>query len=251
MSTVYLLPRLPLYIVDEILADLPLRPEKPAVGNLENHAECISYAATGGSRNERLAFELGNVLRQLAQDCGYPDNHSQAARSRFDALAAATLAQYPGLSEGEALRDDTWCCLATLIVPDVVTWRFGGKPAHRFAGGVRNAFQRLWMRGTTLDRGEHHSNRWALVAELTEDAMVQIFERPSIAANPRLAVAIAEVWVDTAGTVGNGAMEPIMRHATKLLRLRLEVEDFLCLDDQELKQQISRLFLQAREYLSS
>ena len=65
----------------------------------------------------------------------------------------------------------------------------------RFTGGVRNAFQRLWMRGSTLDRGEDRPDRWGLVRALSEDAMVQIFERASISSDARLARAVAEAWV--------------------------------------------------------
>ena len=247
MSSVHLLPRLPLCMVDEILAGLPISHQNPSVMQLENHVGCISYAATGGNRNERLALELGDLLRQIARECGYPGCNNQSDRARFDEQATVALALHSALVGGEALRDDVWSCLTTLIAPDVAIWRFGGKPAHRFAGGVRNAFQRLWLRGITLDRGEDHLDRWGLVSTLTEDAMVQIFERPSIAANTRLAIAVAEAWVNTATIVGNGAMEPIMRRATKLVRLHLEIYDLFSLDDVELQQHIADLFLQARE----
>lgn len=250
MNPVNLLPRLPLCVVDEILAGLPASPEKPGVGHLENHIGFISYAATGGSRNERLALGLGDLLRQIASECGYPGSNNQSTRARFDELAAVALAQHPALVGGEALRDDVWSCLTTLIAPDVVIWRFGGKPAHRFAGGVRNAFQRLWMRGVTLDRGEDHPDRWGLISGLTEDAMVQIFERPSIAANTRLAIAVAEAWMSTVTIVGSGVMEQIMRHATRLVRLRLEIDDLLGLDDAELQRQIADLFLQSKQLAS-
>ena len=50
------------------------------------------------------------------------------------------------------------------------------------------------MRARALDRGEQHPRRWQLLEELTEDALVQITERPSIGADPVLARAIAEAW---------------------------------------------------------
>lgn len=251
MSAVHLLPRLPQYAVDGILTALPTSPRNPETRLLEYHANLISYAATGGSRDERLARELGAMLREIAEECGYPDCRNQSTRARFDELAAVALALHPALSSGEALRDDIWCCLATLIAPDVVVWRFDNKPTHRFAGGVRNAFQRLWVRGVTLDRGENHPDRWGLIAGLTEDAMVQIFERPSIAANAQLAIAVAEVWMGTANIVGSSQMENIMRHATKLVRLRLEISDFSVFDAAELQAQILSLFHLARERVSA
>src|SRR5690606_31532772 len=123
---------------------------------------------------------IGERLRQIAAECGFPDNSSQVARTRFDHVATQFLATADDLESGEALRDDVWAYLTVVVAPDVVTWRFSEEADGRFAGGVRNAFQRLWMRGTTLDRSANHPDRWGLVKALSEDALVQIFERPSI-----------------------------------------------------------------------
>ena len=110
------------------------------------------------------------------------------------------------------------------------------------AGGARNALQRLWMRGVTLDRGEGHAERWALVRGLSEDAMVQIFERASISGEYRLARSIAEAWVSTAANIGRGRMEDVMRRATKYIRVRNQIYDLASLEDDALHSEISRAF---------
>jgi len=64
-----------------------------------------------------------------------------------------------------------------------------------------------------------------LVRSLSEDAAVQIFERASIAGSRLLAMTMAEEWVSMAAKIGRSRMEPIMRRATKLIRLRNEIVD--------------------------
>lgn len=180
-------------------------------------------------------------------DFGYPDKTSSEARSQFDKRLAVYLAQEVQLRSGEALRDDVWAFLTVFMAPDIVSWRFPERPVHRFAGGVRNAFQRLWMRGVVLDRGVNHEDRWGLVEELSEDAMVQIFERASLSRNAPLARAIAEEWCRTAKRLGRGAMEGVMRRATKLIRIRNEIIDLSFLAHEELEAEVHRCFERAED----
>lgn len=233
--TTLLLPRLSALGVSSILESADTTPLMPATSRamLNQGSAMLSFAASGGNRSEEQADIIGQNLREIATNDGFPDNPSQIAKSKFDHDAAIYLGSLPELSTGEALRDDIWSFIATVIAPDIVSWRFPDRATHRFAGGVRNAFQRLWIRGVTLDRGEDHENRWGLIRALSEDALVQIFERASIAGNRAIAMALAEGWLRTAGKIGRGAMEPVMRRAAKLLRLRNEVLDVTGLPDDE------------------
>lgn len=207
----------------------------------------LSFAASGGNRSETLADTIGSRLREIATGDGFPDNSSQVAKSKFDRDAAIYLGSLPDLATGEALRDDVWSFMATVVVPDVVSWRFPDRAAHRFEGGVRNAFQRLWIRAVVLDRGGGHEDRWGLIRALSEDAAVQIFERASIAGNRRIAIALAEGWLRMADRIGRAAMEPVMRLATKLLRLRNEVFDIAGLPQDERDAIVSECFELARQ----
>ena len=225
--SVLLLPRLSALGVSNILDSAGAHPLTPASARaiVDDGASMLSFAASGGSRSEDQASQLGSAIRDIALRSGFPDNPSQVARSRFDHEAAIYLASHTELTSGESLRDDVWSYLATVIVPDIVSWRYPDRAPHRFSGGVRNTLQRLWSRGQVLDRGEGHPDRWGLVRSLSEDAAVQIFERASIAGNRPLAMALAEEWVSLAARIGRTRMEPIMRRATKLVRLRNEIVD--------------------------
>lgn len=235
--SVLLLPRLTSLGVSNVLEVFGSSPPTSmgARSVLNDGASMLSFAASGGNRSEELAESVGGAIREIALKSGFPDNSSQVARSNFDREAAIYLASHPDLGTGESLRDDVWSYFATVVAPDIVSWRFPDRASHRFEGGVRNAFQRLWMRGAVLDRGAHHENRWGLVRALSEDAAVQIFERASIGGNRPLAIALAEGWVSMAAKIGRGNMEQVMRRATKLIRLRNEIVDLGGLQESELR----------------
>lgn len=181
--------------------------------------EAVRFAATGGSRiGRKQLLELREAITQVARENGFGSDDSRISHARFDAEMSAVIADMPPLAGGEALRDDSWTFIGVALAPDVVHWRFG-KARERYLGGVRNTFQRLWLRARALDRGTKHPARWELLEKLTEDALVQITERPSIGGDPILARAVAEAWLRASAHHGSAAMEPIMRRA--ILRVRI------------------------------
>jgi len=245
--TVALLPRLKPIGVDTALGRFHETGAntRSTLNILSDYSDVLSFAPSGGYKSGKAALDIGQSLREIAQNAGFPRVVSQSAKAEFDQEAAIYLAQVPALSSGEALRNDVWAFLATVIVPELVVWRFPGESRSRFSGGNRNTFQRLWMRGKGLDRGDDHPDRWGLVKALPEDAMVQIFERPSIASSHRLATAVAEGWMRTAVEIENGTMEDIMRRAIKILRIRNEVIDLAYLDAEQLEKTVTTIFDEA------
>jgi hypothetical protein len=203
------------------------------------------YAATGGSAMlpARLRV-LRAELAELAAKFGFGTSEKRGDHALFDAALAPWIAGVEEFRSGEALRDDAWCFLAVAVVPDIVHWRFGAS-RERYLGGVRNCFQRVWLRARALDRGEDHRDRWGLVDQLTEDALVQITERPSIGADPILAHALAEGWVRTAGRIGRGRMEAVMRLAIMRLRIRNEIQALSLLHETDLADVIDIIFAAA------
>lgn len=244
MSRVALLPRLNALGFETILRENAGKPPQlsGSANFISEHSSLVSFAASGGTRRPEIAIEISKELRNLATGCGFPKDTGATARATFDQQATVTLTTRQELATGEALRDDVWAFIATILAPDIVIWRFSETAQERFRGGVRNAFQRLWMRGRVLDRGEDHPERWLLVEQLTEDALVQIFERASIAGNKRLARTIAETWVLFAEQEGRSSMEDIMRRAMKLVRLRNEIVDLAYLSDSELRTEVADAF---------
>ncbi|MCC2977149.1 hypothetical protein LK533_10755 [Sphingomonas sp. PL-96] len=243
---VQLFPRLDRLAVDALLtvrADDTARPEP--ILDADSFPVETRYAASGGSPiRHDILVGLRSGLVEIAVGCGFPDRGSAADRARFDERVSAFLAQRDELDGGEALRDDVWAFLACVLLPDLVAWRFADRPAERYHGGVRNTFQRLWMRGRILDRGAAAEDRWELLDALTEDALVQITERPSIGSDARLSQALAEGWLRASRHIGRSAMEDAMREAVIRLRLRNQVQLLAELDDRDLEEAVEAFFAQ-------
>lgn len=232
---VVLLPRLPGPAADALFA------QRMADGFGETFVfsprdlpEAARFAATGGARaTSKQLSDLRTRILEIARRNGFSNRGRRFGLAQFDAEMAGSLAEDLLFATGEALRDDVWAFVGLSLAPDVVHWRFGTS-RERYLGGVRNTFQRLWMRGHALDRGADHQNRWQLLKELTEDAFVQIMERPSLGGDSELAKAIAEAWVRASEHYGKSAMEPIMRRAALQIRIWNEVRSLADLPSDQL-----------------
>lgn len=245
MTAVSLFPRLDPLAVEQCLSkidDLIADSGRPLVE--DQLPARMGWTAIGGGQIALTVLgELRRLLVETARTCGFPERGSVSDRARFDTLATAVLADFAPLASGEADRDDVWAFLTTILTPDVVAWRFVNRSPDRFMGGVRNAFQRLWMRAHALDRGpDSAGNRWELLERLTEDALVQITERPSVGADHRLSRAIAEAWILTAESIGTAKMEDVMRKAIIDLRIRNEIQMLAALEDEPLLAHVEQIF---------
>ena len=249
--SVILLPRLGRIAVDQVLDD-NFEDMKPSssLDMLRQTPGAMSYAASGGTplKKDNLT-EIRHMLVGAAKANGFPARGSTIDRAQFDTDLAKRLGENPLFKPPEALRDDVWAFLATVVAPDVIKWRFGTASRERYHGGVRNAFQRLWMRAWSLDRGAGAEDRWGLIRDLTEDAFGQIVERPSIGGDHRLALALAEGWVRMSESAGRGAMEAIMRRAVIAFRLQNQIQVLSALEDEELSAAVDLAFERARQSL--
>jgi hypothetical protein len=208
----------------------------------------VRFTAVGGDRAtpDQLS-QIHNGVTSIAERCGYPNRRDEL--SRFDYETAVFLGENDVLRSGEALRDEVWSFFGLVLFPRVVKWRFGDS-RERYLGGVRNTFQRLWMRAFALDRGEGANDRWGLIRELTEDALVQITERPSIGADPKLARNLAEAWCRAAENYGRNRMEDMMRLAVLRFRMKNVVRALAFLPEEELARVLDALFDEAADVLT-
>lgn len=221
---VTLMPRLADTAADQMLAEVE---EAKARGDGFSAADplpdAIGFGPVGGSPVDPAKLvQFRDDVTAIAKQAGFPGDRSLAARTGFDTACAIFLAEHPLFQSGEALRNDVWTFIATGLLRQITAWRYDLAP-ERWHGGVRNTYQRLWMRARALDRGEGVPKRWELVETLTEDAFMGIVERPSIGGDRAIAVALGEGWLRAAERQGRGAMEPLMRRALIRLRLRNEI----------------------------
>ncbi|WP_338438701.1 DUF6339 family protein [Synechococcus elongatus] len=232
----YLLPRLPqtsaLRRFTQIQGDRSLSRLAAEASNTDPN---LVYGATGGTRlNTNRLTELRQKLVEIAKHHGYPKKGSTTGLTGFDYKASIVLAESDFFQSGEAWRNDVWNFIALILLPDLVEWRFPNAGRERYFGGSRNVFQRLWRRGTFLDRGIEHPKRWELIEKLSEDAYSAILERPTLSANPVVARALAEVWVEMSSLVKSNDLQTITRAATKALRAYNTVICFDLLPQEEL-----------------
>lgn len=256
MSNVRLIPRLNNVGVTRCMEDLDrLTEENSELMDFERRRSEYEawtwYAPSGGSVAPELVAEIRVEMTAIASQYGYPSPASDKQKVGFDVAAAKWLATHPQLKSPELLRDDTWAFLSCILLQELVVWRYSTRQSARFAGGVRNTFQRLWIRGRTLDLGEAAGKeKWHLLEGLSEDAMVQIFERASIASDAQLCKAIAYGWLNTAERIGRARMEDVMRRATKLLRLRNQILDLTFLAPEDLEEEVELAFARSSEGIS-
>uniref|UniRef100_UPI0035B1B0C0 hypothetical protein n=1 Tax=Paenirhodobacter enshiensis TaxID=1105367 RepID=UPI0035B1B0C0 len=257
MSNVKLVPRLNDVGVTRCMEDLDRLEEREAermdVGRrLTEYEPWIWCAPSGGSLSDELVREIHARVLDIAARHGYPRKASDACKVAFDVDVAKWFAENSAMGSPEFLRDDIWSFLSCVMLQEVVIWRYSARQRPRLAGGVRNTFQRLWMRGRTLDLGVSvGEGRWRLLEGLSEDAMVQIFERASIASDAVMSRAIATGWLDCAGRIGRGRMEDVMRRAMKLLRLRNQIVDLSYLPPEDLAMEVERAFTRSSKTIPS
>jgi len=133
-------------------------------------------------------------LRVSAAGFGYPFRTPSESDARaWDVAATEITWKYlKNLVIAEAGRLDVWAFLTVVACPDLVLWRYpvttkDALPAGleaRFLGGRRNLLKRFWQRARALTAV---GSDWSLLQRVREDDLVQVFERPSLAAIPGLA----------------------------------------------------------------
>lgn len=114
-----------------------------------------------------------------------------------------------------------WNFLTLLVLPDVAVWRFPGRADERLLGRSRNVFSRLWWRGEVVG-----ADLIDVRSGLGEDELVNIMERPTLAANPTVARSLARIILERGAEVPVARSE-LMRDVSKRF---LRAQAVLCVD---------------------
>ena len=242
-----LYPKLPLAVAHEIATMAALAPIRSLeAGSAVDHPAAV-YAPVGGARvHERDLEELQAGLRRCARDNGFPVEPSERARVAFDASAARLLTGLMDISADEAADPRLWAFVSCVIVPELVRWRFPGGPsgtsAERYLGqarGVRNTFGRLWWRSHLLRLQDGATDPLGL---LGEDELVQITERTTVAGSPRLAIQLADSFLEATDRYPAVSRSVLMRDAMKRIRRLDSFVDFDALETEVLVELIDDVF---------
>ncbi len=242
----FLYPRLPQQVASYLAEQLRSVSIEEAARRVElEHAEAF-YTPTGGSRVSQVILgELRGALLARAQEAGYPALAGEEHRLAFDTAAAMELHARMDIAPGEAGKPGLWDFLCCVLGCDLVRWRFPGglegTGVDRFLGGRRNTFQRLWWRSFLL-HDPTREDPYSLLRRLGEDELVQLMERPSLAANRRLTRAVAVQFLAATELHPAIARRVLIREAQKRL-MRLSSFALLdALDDAELETVVAAIF---------
>ncbi|KUI48132.1 hypothetical protein AU198_19065 [Mycobacterium sp. GA-1199] len=230
------LPRLAREPALQLLATLPLSGLKQLAAAMPDTGQTVTYTPVGGTRiSDGELSTLRDELVTLAREHGMP--YPIQNPSEFEGRAARLLRQRLDISPNEASHEEVWTYLTCCWLLDVAVWRFGSQAdPRRFIGNInRNTFRRLWWRAEVLGPDID-------LTQLGEDELVNIMERPTIAADLRLARGVAREFLSR---VDRGAAESrmqLMRDAMKRLLRLTPVVSFAALDDNELESAIEEIF---------
>lgn len=253
MTLVRLWPRLPLPRAQAILEHQHLVDLPQLERWWEAKADAISFAPVGGQPvSEASLKDLRGLLDRAAAKEGYPNPPSQAARARFDSSVSKELATL-ALPVGEAIRPELWAWVATILVPHLSRWRWGGSdgkvPTERVAGPLfRNAFGRLWHASHLLGRPNGTVERWAVLDIMGADQLVALIERPTLSGNRTLALAVGEAWLAMAPARRS---EALFRSAMKRLVVTAGPIVLDALSERDLQKCVERAFLDAEAAMAA
>jgi hypothetical protein len=170
------------------------------------------YYALTDHRVDSSELEAIRVrILEVAADSGFPDRPSPAQQKSFDRSLVAALPSIIQMSPAEATEEEVWSFLTVRVLPDVAAWRWprdrDRETYERYLGTPRNIFRRAWWTNHCL--GEYGP-------QLGAESLVQIIERTSIGFSPKLARAVAKVFLEQEAT----NEQELLREAMKLI-LRL------------------------------
>ncbi len=137
--------------------------------------------------------------------------------AEFDRLVGRELYEAMQIVPADAASEGVWSFMTLVLLPELGPWRFPAAGAKRYVGVTRNVLRRTWWRSHVLgpDLGGHPEG----ASHLGEDELVQIFERPTLAANPWVARAVVTAIHRTAGDVPVARSEFVRDLTRRLLRL--------------------------------
>jgi hypothetical protein len=246
--TEYVYPRLPTAAALHHLREFADRPPADL-----RHLSAVEHpdaapVATGGSPvPTEVLRDVAREVRLLADHLAFPDELGRARVADFDIPCGLLLHDRMRIVPADAAAEGVWSFLSLVVLPDVAVWRFPSRAQDRLTGRPRNVFRRPWWRveilgqagSGTLDEGG---------APLGEDEMVQIMERPRLAANPAVARSVARVL--RRSTVTPGGRSELMRDLAKRYLRLMPVVSLDSLDADALDHLGEQLCRQSVEMLS-
>lgn len=217
----------------------------------------IWFGPTGGNRvTFEYLKELQFSIRELAGEYGYPITLSNSI-NEFDKRCASFIYENMQTHPSEASNLEIWMYMTTILLPDVVRWRYtsadGTTSVERYIGSSRglrrNMFGRLWWRAHLFYYPQNPEDPFILLSALTEDEQAQITERPSLSGSPKLTKEIAIAYLKVMQIIErkhiNITRRNVLREALKRISRLMPLTMLDMLDEQESQPVFDEVFEQA------
>jgi hypothetical protein len=191
--------------------------------------EMFEFSKIGTHITEKELDDIYFEMLGVAQSLGYPNKRDKRIDS--DGPWAEILHKRMGISRNEASKTGIWNALSCHYMPNLVAWRWEDPnkntegPSDRWitqSKRERHAFARLWWRAELLMDDVQTHNPYQLLYDLGEDEMVQLMERPELAAHPKICRAFAKYHLKK---TKNKPTRDSLRKGIKNLRLRASILD--------------------------
>jgi hypothetical protein len=177
-----------------------------------------TYFPIGVRIPESQLEDLQQEVRAFVDELGWPEPYETEERLLFRTKLPTILHQKMAISAANAGRAGIWSFLSLVLMPDVAVWRWPDLTPQRVKGHAersrnRHVFRVAWWRAEVL--GESSAD---LLAELSEDNLVQILERPGLFRDHRLATTTGDTFVAYRNEIPGGVShEEVFRDLCKRL----------------------------------
>ena len=199
-------------------------------------APVVTYSPTGGNRiTDQELRDLRTAVVELAISYGMPSPTSNF--QEFEGRAARLIRDMLPMTPHDFASEEAWSYITCCWLLDVAVWRFGhDADTRRFIGDVnRNTFRRMWWRADVLGDGIDQTL-------LGEDELVNITERPTVAADRRLARAVAREFLARVDRGEADSRMLLMREAMKRLLRLTPFVSFAAFDEPHIQVLMEEIF---------
>jgi hypothetical protein len=175
-------------------------------------------AAAGNVVPDQRLSRVREAVRTALSQADPPLPPQLGARvAEFDRTVGCELYNGMQILPGDAASEGVWSFMTLVLLPELGPWRFPDGGDKRYLGVPRNVLRRTWWRAHVLgpDLGGHPDGS----PYLGEDELVQIFERPTLAANPWVARAVVASIFRAAPEITVARSQFVRDLTRRLLRL--------------------------------
>ncbi|SDP57970.1 hypothetical protein SAMN04487914_11827 [Arthrobacter sp. ok909] len=247
IHTLLCYPRMPLYEAAqswEVLRRQSLAEIGASLDLTTVQAQYYPLARQRAGSDELLGLR-GKILG-IAEEFGFPSVVSSKFLVEFDRTVGPEIHAQMTIMPADASSIDVWNFINTVVVPDVVLWRYGRFHTQsknwiisedRLFDMTRTTIGRLWWRVHLLGP--------ELAGKLGEDEVVNLLERPRIGGYPLLSRAMGARLLAFASESNTGRRMELFRDATKRLLRKMTVQSVFVMTPVQIEEFVTSLFLES------